>query len=1010
MEMTPISHAIFRAVHEGKWLSVEYKNQTGGLTKYWLAVKSINPQSKKLKVDGLHLGCHTVAELDIYITRIKTAHILYGTYYPINTQLVEDIKINPHQYTELFGNVPNLRILNYLSDCNRLDSIPHRYEHALIPKLDTDRFRYGDYTLDNEQFSAIIASFQAKTKHEYKQFGQLALNVISVETKSGLYVLAYREIMLDVKKRRLIAAEHITLCREFTVNGEKQSVSLFLSEEYLSLLDNIHKNLEEIKDAIAKPYQHSLVNDLPYMLAVEREYVIDLEREYSKITEQYHNGEITVPLKAFFGELTKRPQRRKDYPLALSSRQINLDQLLSINKAMKYPLAYIQGPPGTGKTYTIVNTILTALFNRRSVLFSSYNNHPIDGVVNALRNLQCNLPYNDKSRLLPIIRLGNIAKVNNAIDAIGKHYNAAKEFDTKELSVKLDAMYGKHSEHAQQLNELLKRYEEILDLQERSETIEHLLKDKTNLHFQAVLLQQQDDINKKLTQLGNVSIDDAIPLLPNNTEQILAYLYCTAMENVKRLSEPKYVSLLKIINEPKSDKRVKEFNLWLSIDENFRSFLRIFPVIITTCLSSYRLGEPKPYFDMVIMDEASQCNTAVSLVPIIRGETLTLVGDTQQLSPVILLDKHDNRLLRKRYAVPEDYDYINNSIYKTFLACDAVSDEILLSHHYRCNSRIIGFNNQKYYNNKLRLMKKDSLSDIPLLFVNIENAPSPPQKNTAPEETETIIDFVKQHKKEHPNQSIGIITPFVNQKEHINEMLHHYGITDVLCGTVHAFQGDEKEVILFSTALTDATHQKTYDWVKNNKELVNVAVSRAKEQFVAFVSADNLERLHDGSTDDDLYELTSYVRSNGVSKVTKKVSASRALGIKPYSTETEEAFLETLRHAIDNLPQKTGRYEVEREVNISHIFQDDKPVNDLFYTGRFDFVIYEVKGRGDKTPVLAVELDGREHVESEIVKERDRKKAELCRQHGFSLLRVENSYARRYVHIKEVLLDYFKKK
>lgn len=92
------------------------------------------------------------------------------------------------------------------------------------------------------------------------------------------------------------------------------------------------------------------------------------------------------------------------------------------------------------------------------------------------------------------------------------------------------------------------------------------------------------------------------------------------------------------------------------------------------------MGEPTPTFDMVIMDEASQCNTAVSLVPIIRGENLMLVGDPKQLNPVILLDELANQKLRQKYNVADEYDYRKNSIYKTFLACDAVSDEVLLHH------------------------------------------------------------------------------------------------------------------------------------------------------------------------------------------------------------------------------------------------------------------------------------------------------------------------------------------
>ena len=93
----------------------------------------------------------------------------------------------------------------------------------------------------------------------------------------------------------------------------------------------------------------------------------------------YQEGTATIPIKAFFGDLTAKPLRRKNYPMALINSNVNLDQLLAINNGMKYPLTYIQGPPGTGKTNTIINTIVTALFNERTVLFTSYNNHPING-------------------------------------------------------------------------------------------------------------------------------------------------------------------------------------------------------------------------------------------------------------------------------------------------------------------------------------------------------------------------------------------------------------------------------------------------------------------------------------------------------------------------------------------------------------------------------------------------------------------------------------------------------
>ena len=263
--------------------------------------------------------------------------------------------------------------------------------------------------------------------------------------------------------------------------------------------------------------------------------------------------------------------------------------------------------------------------------------------------------------------------------------------------------------------------------------------------------------------------------------------------------------------------------------------------------------------------------------------------------------------------------------------------------------------------------------------------------------------------KQNRDKKIGIITPFVNQNRYINDLLKENNITDVTCGTVHAFQGDEKDMILFSLAVTEQTELKTYEWLKSNKELINVATSRARDQLVVLSSSKVLDRLHRNDQDDDIYELVQYVKSNGVSTVTEKTAASRALGIKPYSTETEEAFLQSLNFALDNVLLYNRKCTVHKEVSIAHVFQKNTIHNDLFYSGRFDFVVYE-KGYGkQEVPILAIELDGKEHFDNEVVRERDRKKTEICRQHGFELIRIENSYSRRYNYIKEILMNFFLK-
>jgi hypothetical protein len=438
---------IFRSIHEGKWLRIIYLNKHGETTYYWAAVKNIDPVSKTMTADALHLSQLTVMELTMLIDSIKVSSVLDGTYYPVNQLLVNDIRINPSKYKDLFGNIPNLRILNYLSDCNRLDGEQQKFEHALIPRLDGDRFKNGDYRLDGEQYSALIHHFQ-KGAEEKKPIRNLALNVISLNSKEGLYVLAYRRLYFNVKEKILFSSHEITLCSKFTVNGTVQSILEYLDEEDLDLLNDIEANLEMIKNLIASRYPNRpIVDDMPYMIAVDTKSIVNLEAEYEGIIEMYQNDDATTPIRAFFGELTKRPIRRKDHPLALIDKKINMDQLLAINKAMKYPLAYIQGPPGTGKTYTIVNTIITAFFNERTILFTSYNNHPIDGVFNSISQLK----FEGKPVSLPIIRLGNKQKVNEAIDHIRILYEQTGKKENANLAKQIDL--SSRSDSAKKLNE-----------------------------------------------------------------------------------------------------------------------------------------------------------------------------------------------------------------------------------------------------------------------------------------------------------------------------------------------------------------------------------------------------------------------------------------------------------------------------------------------------------------------------------------------------------------------------
>ena len=468
--MNKIHHDIFKAIHEGKWLKIDYHNKTEKITHFWVGIRDLDVRERKLIVDGLHVKQCTIGnEYHLSIDQILSSEVVEGSYCPVNERLVQDIYLNPHKYKVLFDNIANLKILNYLEMCNRMDATPYRSDFALVKQLDRESFTGETYQLTDAQFQDVVKNFQYRMEKDALSDGkiriqQLAMNVLSIHTQKGLYVLAYRKLQLDVKRKVLRPDADINICTEYVMGEQKESIRKYLDADEYELLSDFEKNQEKIKDCVTKHSKQVMgVDDMPYVIGLGMDIAIDLHKEYQAIIKMYQEDNVTVPIKAFFGDLLARPRRSKEYPITLINSNINLDQLLAINNGMKYPLAYIQGPPGTGKTNTIINTIITAFFNERTVLFTSYNNHPINGVFEKLSNMS----YREKIIPFPVLRLGNVDKVKEAIEYIKDLYKQVQ--NVKVFEGTLDKRKGDRIERAKQLSNLLKKYEEVLELKDRKD-------------------------------------------------------------------------------------------------------------------------------------------------------------------------------------------------------------------------------------------------------------------------------------------------------------------------------------------------------------------------------------------------------------------------------------------------------------------------------------------------------------------------------------------------------------
>src|SRR5207253_1717490 len=92
-------------------------------------------------------------------------------------------------------------------------------------------------------------------------------------------------------------------------------------------------------------------------------------------------------------------------------------------------------------------------------------------------------------------------------------------------------------------------------------------------------------------------------------------------------------------------------------------------------------------------------------------------------------------------------------------------------------------------------------------------------------------------------RSVGVVTPFRHQAEAIESaVLGSFSADDVesldlRIGSVHAFQGNERDVVLGSVALDASASASAWRFIEDD-QLFAVFVSRARQRFVLFLSAD----------------------------------------------------------------------------------------------------------------------------------------------------------------------------
>jgi hypothetical protein len=281
---------------------------------------------------------------------------------------------------------------------------------------------------------------------------------------------------------------------------------------------------------------------------------------------------------------------------------------------------------------------------------------------------------------------------------------------------------------------------------------------------------------------------------------------------------------------------------------------RTFPIwLVTMSELSEVLPLGDELFDVAIIDEATQCDMASCLPLLQRARRIAIVGDPNQLRHVSFLSRERQRLAAEEFGLDDGqqgaYAYRDKSV------LDLVNESIgsqksvmFLDEHFRSLPQIIAFSNREFYADALRIMTRrpETVGMKAIELRRVDGSRNEQGVNRA--EADALLEEVVQRIELEAELSgaastIGILSPFRDQVDHLLARIEKLVSLDalrkhdILVGTAHTFQGEERDIMYLSLVVDPGSHAATYRFL-NNPNVFNVAVTRARNYQYVFCSVD----------------------------------------------------------------------------------------------------------------------------------------------------------------------------
>jgi superfamily I DNA and/or RNA helicase len=554
-----------------------------------------------------------------------------------------------------------------------------------------------------------------------------------------------------------------------------------------------------------------------------------------ELTSIQGNKTLSAPLKSLLsqtcndGRVTNVNSNR--LPALLSEAQ---KKVLTIGATQT--LGIVSGPPGTGKSYTIAAVAAEHVTRNESVLIVAGSETALDVIADKLKN--------DFSLENFYVRAGQKTFLRDfkqyLSDLLAGYYNFEEAKELQVLQKEVDSLVDEINVHESTILKLCKR---AIKLGNRSHKIEN---NSANFWERLTHRVQQSSIDG-LKDLWSIQ-QHFNKKFENKEEKSAQYLRSTKayrMSNLLSQDRKTVQTLNRAVRARTSSKQAEYFS-----SANFDSLLNGFPVWLVTLNTLHRvLPLTSEMFDLVIIDEATQCNIASSLPAFQRAKRAMVVGDQKQLRHFSFLSKAKEAKIAKERAPTESellMSYRDNSILDLALCASKQQLQIaFLDEHFRSQPELINFSNKLFYNNKLKVMQHrpcSSSGHIKLIRLEGKRHTAGYNKLEAEAVIEQIQRVIELSKQTGQVTSIGVLSPFSKQVKYIAELientisLEEIKLHNLKVATPYGFQGEERDTMLLSFSLDNFSLRAAA--YLNKRDVFNVAVTRARTTQHLFVSID----------------------------------------------------------------------------------------------------------------------------------------------------------------------------